>query len=57
MLNTLEIGLKNNLDQNQIASKCYKLIKEKGNIKSVNKSGEVSLNGIIVEIDYNKITY
>ena len=49
----LEIGLKNNLDQNQIASKCYKLIKEKGNIKSVNKSGEVSLNGIIVENENN----
>ena len=26
----LEIDLKNNLDQNQIASKCYNFIKEKG---------------------------
>ena len=26
----LEIGSKNNLDQNQIASKCYNFIKEKG---------------------------
>lgn len=26
---SLEIGLKNNLDQNQIATKCYKFIKKK----------------------------
>lgn len=45
----LEIGLKNNLDQNQIASKCYNFIKEKGEIKSVIKSGSVSPNNIFVE--------
>ena len=45
----LEIGLKNNLDQNQIASKCYLFIEEKGEIKSVVKSGSVSLSNILVE--------
>ena len=45
----LEIGLKNNLDQNQIASKCYEYIKEKGEIKSVIKSGAVSASNIFVE--------
>ena len=45
----LEIGLKNNLDQNQIASKCYNFIKEKGEIKSVVKSGSVTPSNILVE--------
>ena len=45
----LEIGLKNNLDQNQIASKCYSFIKEKGEIKSVIKSGSVTPSNILVE--------
>ena len=45
----LEIGLKNNLDQNQIASKCYKFIKEKGNIKSVMKSGSVTPSNILIQ--------
>ena len=45
----LEIGLKNNLDQNQIASKCYTFIKEKGEIKSVVKSGSVTPSNILVE--------
>ena len=45
----LEIGLKNNLDQNQIASKCYDFIKEKGEIKSVIKSGSVTPSNILVE--------
>ena len=45
----LEIGLKNNLDQNQIASKCYSFIKEKGEIKSVVKSGSVTPSNILVE--------
>ena len=31
----LEIGLKNNLDQNQIASKCYHFIKQKGEINEL----------------------
>lgn len=45
----LEIGLKNNLDQNQIASKCHTFIKEKGEIKSVVKSGSVTPSNILVE--------
>ena len=45
----LEIGLKNNLDQNQIASKCYQFIKGKGEVKSVIKSGTVTPNNILVE--------
>ena len=44
----LEIGLKNNLDQNQIASKCYNFIKEKAEVKSVNKSGVVTPSNICV---------
>ena len=47
----LEIGLKNNLDQNQIATKCYNFIKEKGDIKSVNKSGIVTPSNIFVKND------
>ena len=50
----LEIGLKNNLDQNQIASKCYKFIKKKGEIKSVVKPGCVSPSNILVENKDNK---
>ena len=45
----LEIGLKNNLDQNQIASKCYQFIKNKAEVKSVIKSGTVTPNNILVE--------
>ena len=47
----LEIGLKNNLDQNQIAMKCYNFIKEKGEIKSVNKSGIYTPSNILVKND------
>ena len=50
----LEIGLKNNLDQNQIASKCYKFIEQKGEIKSVVKPGCVSPSNILVENKDNK---
>lgn len=50
----LEIGLKNNLDQNQIATKCYNFIKEKGDIKSVVKSGSVTPSNILVENKDNK---
>lgn len=50
----LEIGLKNNLDQNQIASKCYKFIEKKGEIKSVVKPGCVSPSNILVENKDNK---
>ena len=45
----LEIGLKNNLDQNQIASKCFNFIKEKGEVKSVVSSGCVTPSNIFVE--------
>lgn len=45
----LEIGLKNNLDQNKIASRCYNFIKERGEIKSVIKSGRVTSNNIFVQ--------
>lgn len=45
----LEIGLKNNLDQNQIASKCYNFINEKGEIKSVVKPECVIPNNILIE--------
>ena len=50
----LEIGLKNNLDQNQIASKCYKFIEEKGEIKSVNKPGMVTASNILVKNPKNE---
>lgn len=45
----LEIGLKNNLDQNQIASRCYDFIKSKGDIRSVVKSGYVTPSNILVQ--------
>lgn len=45
---SLEIGLKNNLDQNQIASKCYNFIKDKAEVKSVKKSGTVTPSNILV---------
>lgn len=45
----LEIGLKNNLDQNQIASKCYNFIKKKGEVKSVIKPGSVTTSNVFVE--------
>ena len=45
----LEIDLKNNLDQNQIASKCYQFIKEKAEVKSVVKSGTVTPSNILIE--------
>ena len=33
----LEIGLKNNLDQNQVANQCYQFIQSKAEVKSVLK--------------------
>lgn len=45
----LEIGLKNNLDQNQVASKCYRFIKDKADVKSVTKEGVITPNSIFVE--------
>ena len=45
----MEIGLKNNLDQNQIASKCYDFIKEHAEVRSVTKEGVITPNSIFVE--------
>ena len=45
----LEIGLKNNLDQNQIAATCHQFIEDKGEIKSVRKTGQVTPNNIFVK--------
>ena len=45
----LEISLKNNLDQNQIASKCYQFIKDKAEVKSVIKEGVITPNSIFIE--------
>lgn len=44
----LEIDLKNNLDQNQIASKCYSFIKDKAEVKSVRSSHQVTSNGFLI---------
>ncbi|MCQ2911025.1 MAG: hypothetical protein MJ244_02455 [Clostridia bacterium] len=49
----LEINLKNNLDQNQVASKCYKFIKEKAEVKSVIQNGVVTPSCINVNNQYN----
>ena len=49
----LEIGLKNNLDQNQIANKCYEFIRDKAEIKSVKKEGVATASNILVENDDN----
>ena len=45
----LEIGLKNNLDQNQVASKCREFINDKAEVKSVIKEGIASASNILVE--------
>lgn len=47
----LEIDLKNNLDQNQIASKCYSFIKEKATVKSVRGSRQVTSSGFLFKND------
>ena len=47
----MEIGLKNNLDQNQVASRCYEFIKEKAEVKSIKKEGIASSSNILVEND------
>ncbi len=43
-----EIGLKNNLDQNQIANRCYQFIENKAEIKSVIKSGIIASSNISI---------
>jgi len=45
----LEIGLKNNLDQNQVANKCYQFIQSKAEVKSVLKSGTITSSNIYVK--------
>lgn len=45
----LEIGLKNNLDQNQVANQCYQFIQSKAEVKSVLKSGTITSNNIYVK--------
>ncbi|MEG0960243.1 MAG: helicase-related protein [Erysipelotrichaceae bacterium] len=44
----LEIGLKNNLDQNQIASRCAAYIERFAEVRSVKRSGTVTANNILV---------
>lgn len=45
----LEIGLKNNLDQNQIASRCHKFIKDKAEIISVINHGVITASNIYIK--------
>ena len=45
----LEIGLKNNLDQNQIASKCYDYINKHAEVRSVTREGVITPSSIFVE--------
>lgn len=45
----LEIGLKNNLDQNQIANKCSDFIQERAEVKSVRKEGIATASNVLVE--------
>ncbi|MGI6767946.1 MAG: helicase-related protein [Bacilli bacterium] len=45
----LEINLKNNLDQNQIANRCHKFIEDKTEVKSVINSGAISSSNIFVK--------
>lgn len=44
----LEIGLKNNLDQNQIASRCAAYIERNAEVKSVKRSGTVTASNMLV---------
>ena len=45
----LEINLKNNLDQNQVATLCYEFIKNKADVKSVTQSRTVNTNNYHVK--------
>lgn len=45
----LEIGLKNNLDQNHVASRCHDFIENKASVKSVKKEGLATSSNILVE--------
>ena len=46
---TLEIGLKNNLDQNSVANQCYILLEEKFEVRSVTENGTFNLNSILID--------
>ena len=45
----LEIELKNNLDQNQVANKCYQFIDRRAEVKSVLTSGVIASSNICVK--------
>ena len=45
----LEIGLKNNLDQNQVANRCYQFINKQAEVKSVTQSGIISSSNICIK--------
>ena len=45
----LEIGLKNNLDQNSVASQCYLLLDEKFEVRSVTENALFNSNGILID--------
>lgn len=45
----LEIGLKNNLDQNQVANQRYQFIQSNAEVKSVLKSGTITSSNIYVK--------
>ncbi len=49
----LEIGLKNNLDQNQIAEKCAKFISSKMEVKSTIINDKININSILLENENN----
>ena len=45
----LEIGLKNNLDQNSVASQCYILLEEKFEVRSVTENSLFNSNNILID--------
>lgn len=51
---SLEIKLKNNMDQTKIASECAKWIREKVDVKSTNINDYVNFSNIVIENKSNK---
>lgn len=45
----LEIGLKNNLDQNSVASQCYILLEDKFEVRSVTENALFNSNNILID--------
>lgn len=45
----LEIGLKNNLDQNSLANKCYLLLEDKFEVRSVTENNFFNSNSILID--------